>query len=199
MTDEDGPWNADGRADGDRRAGTAVAVDGANAVDGVDAVDEVDADGFFDRLDPDMCVVTAVAGGERAGCLVGFASQCSMRPPRFVVWLSKANRTYRVARAARYLAVHLVTPDRRDLAELFGGETGDDADKFARTGWREGPAGTALLDGAAAWFVGAVQHRVDGGDHVGHVLAPVGWGEGRPGRLLRLSDAVGIEAGHPVD
>ncbi|MBL1104108.1 flavin reductase [Streptomyces sp. 5-8] len=146
-----------------------------------------------------MCVVTAVAGGERAGCLVGFASQCSIQPPRFAVWLSKANRTYRVARTAQCLTVHLLTRDQRDLAELFGGETGDEVDKFARLDWREGHAGAAVLDGAAAWFVGTVLHRVDGGDHVGHVLEPVQWGGGPGGPLLRLSDAVSIEAGHPVE
>ncbi|MDH6565840.1 flavin reductase (DIM6/NTAB) family NADH-FMN oxidoreductase RutF [Streptomyces sp. SAI-117] len=89
-------------------------------------------DVFIDRLDPDMCVVTAAAGGERAGCLVGFASQCSMEPVRYVVWLSKANRTYRVARTASRLAVHLLTREQRALAELFGGRTGDRTDKFAR-------------------------------------------------------------------
>ncbi|MGW2485923.1 flavin reductase family protein [Streptomyces sp. NPDC001606] len=156
-------------------------------------------DGFFGRLDPDMCVVTAVAGGERAGCLVGFASQCSIQPPRFTVWLSKANRTYRVARAAHCLAVHLLTRDQRDLAELFGGETGDEVDKFAGLDLREGPGGALVLGDVAAWFVGTVLHRIDGGDHVGHVLDPVEWGGGRSGPLLRLSDAISIDAGHPAD
>ncbi|MFG2359541.1 flavin reductase family protein [Streptomyces sp. NPDC048521] len=146
-----------------------------------------------------MCMVTAVADGERAGCLVGFASQCSIHPLRFAVWLSKANRTYRVARAAQHLAVHLLTRDQRDLAELFGGETGDEVDKFARLDWGEGPEGTAVLTDAAAWFVGTILHRTDGGDHVGFVLDPVRSGEGRDGPLLRLSDAHGIDAGHPAE
>ncbi|MGW5461718.1 flavin reductase family protein [Streptomyces sp. NPDC003996] len=154
---------------------------------------------FFARLNPDMCVVTAVADGERAGCLVGFASQCSIRPPRFTVWLSKANHTYRVARAAQHLGVHLITRDQRNLAELLGGETGDEVDKFARLEWTEGYGGAVVLRNTAAWFVGAILHRIDGGDHVGFVLDPVQWGEGRPGPLLRLSDAAGIKAGHPVD
>jgi flavin reductase (DIM6/NTAB) family NADH-FMN oxidoreductase RutF len=158
-----------------------------------------DVDGFFHRLDPDMCVVTAAAGGERAGCLVGFASQCSIRPPRFAVWLSKANRTYRVARAAQCLAVHLLTRDQHGLAELFGGRTGDETDKFARLDVAEGHGGAVVLRDAAAWFVGTILHRTDGGDHVGFVLDPVQWGQGREGRLLRLSDAVGIDAGHPAD
>ncbi|MFE2251449.1 flavin reductase, partial [Streptomyces lavendulae] len=47
-------------------------------------------DPFTDYLDgPVYVVAVAVAvGAERAGCLVGFASQCSIDPPRFIVWLS---------------------------------------------------------------------------------------------------------------
>ncbi|MFS4097686.1 flavin reductase family protein [Streptomyces sp. AF1A] len=177
----------------------AVAQGSEDAVGTRDAVGAEDADGFFHRLDPDMCVVTAAAGGERAGCLVGFACQCSIRPPRFAVWLSKANRTYRVARAAQCLTVHLLTREQRELAELFGGRTGDEVDKFAGLDVAEGHGGAVVLKDAAAWFVGTILHRTDGGDHVGFVLDPVQWGQGREGQLLRLSDAAGIEAGHPVD
>ncbi|MFJ4468000.1 flavin reductase family protein [Streptomyces sp. NPDC089424] len=159
-------------------------------------------DEFTDRLDPDMYVVTAVAGEERAGCLVGFASQCSLRPVRFVVWLSEANRTFRVARSARFLAVHLLGPEQSGLAEIFGGRTGDDGhDKFRDVRWRPGHGGTAVLEDAEAWFVGRAVERVGGGDHVGFVLDPVEWGarDASGGPLLRLSDTYGIEPGHPVE
>ncbi|MEV5343931.1 flavin reductase family protein [Streptomyces sp. NPDC052676] len=159
-----------------------------------------DTDSFFDRLDPEMCVVTAAVGEERAGCLVGFSAQCSMRPLRYVVWLSKVNRTYRVAREADRLAVHLLTRDQHELARLFGGETGDEVDKFTRVRWRRGPGGEIVLEDAAAWFVGTVRTRVDGGDHVGFVVEPEHAGgreDGRP--LLRLRDALDISPGHPVD
>ena len=36
-------------------------------------------------VDTPAYVVTASAGGERAGCLVAFATQCSIEPPRFGV------------------------------------------------------------------------------------------------------------------
>ncbi|WP_329270763.1 flavin reductase family protein [Streptomyces pseudovenezuelae] len=159
-------------------------------------------DVFTDRLDPDMCVVTAAAGGDRAGCLVGFASQCSIEPVRYAVWLSKANRTYRVARTAHRLAVHLLTREQRGLAELFGGETGDRTDKFARVHWREEAGGAVVLDEAAAWFVGRVVQRVEGGDHEGFVLEPETWGgraDTEGADLLRLSDATSISPGHPAD
>jgi flavin reductase (DIM6/NTAB) family NADH-FMN oxidoreductase RutF len=160
-----------------------------------------DMDAFTGRLNPDMCVVTAAAGGERAGCLVGFASQCSIRPVRFVVWLSEVNQTFRVARSADVLAVHLLTREQRDLAELFGGQTGDRVDKFAHVRWRQGYGGAVVLPDARAWFVGRIVLHAGGGDHVGFVLDPVEWGErdGDDEPLLRLADARTIAPGHPVD
>jgi flavin reductase (DIM6/NTAB) family NADH-FMN oxidoreductase RutF len=159
-------------------------------------------DTFTDRLNPDMYVVTATARGERSGCLVGFASQCSISPPRFVVWLSKANRTFRVAEHADRLAVHVLTREQHDLADLFGGRTGDDGvDKFAHVRWAERQGGAAVLQDAPAWFVGRVVERTDGGDHVGFVLDPVesGGRDGPDGPLLRLADVLDISPGHPVD
>jgi flavin reductase (DIM6/NTAB) family NADH-FMN oxidoreductase RutF len=162
----------------------------------------VGMDAFIDKLNPEMCIVTATAGEERAGCLVGFASQCSMRPVRFVVWLSKVNRTYEVARAADFLAVHLLAREKREVAALFGGQTGHRVDKFARTAWTEGHGGAAVLREACAWFVGRIVRHVEGGDHVGFVLDPVEYGgheESDGGPLLRLADALFIDPGHPVD
>ncbi|CAM5690759.1 Oxidoreductase OS=Streptomyces glaucescens OX=1907 GN=SGLAU_29680 PE=4 SV=1 [Streptomyces glaucescens] len=160
----------------------------------------VDTDAFFDRLNPQMCVVTAAVGDERAGCLVGFSAQCSIRPLRYVVFLSKANRTYRVARDADRLAVHLLTRDQHELAALFGGETGDEVDKFTRVRWRRGHGGAVVLEDAAAWFVGAVRTRVDGGDHVGFVLEPERSGQRGDDRPpLRLRDSLDIDPGHPAD
>ncbi|MEU6256777.1 flavin reductase family protein [Streptomyces sp. NPDC047043] len=158
-----------------------------------------DADAFTDLLNPEMCVVTAATGDERSGCLVGFFSQCSIRPVRFAVWLSTANHTYRVACAADRLAVHLLTRDQHELAVLFGGECGDRIDKFEGVRWTRGHGGTVVLQDAAAWFVGTVERRVDGGDHVGFVVQPEQWGRRTEGHLLRLGDAGDIEPGHPVE
>jgi flavin reductase (DIM6/NTAB) family NADH-FMN oxidoreductase RutF len=160
-----------------------------------------DLDPFTEALDYPLYVVTAEAAGERAGCLVGFGSQCSIRPARFMVWLSKANRTYRVAARADRLAVHLLRRDQEGLAGLFGGETGDRTDKFARTTWHPGPGGAPVLDEAPAWFVGRVGSRLDAGDHVGFLLVPeVARHPGSDGlRPLSLADGSGITPGHPVN
>ena len=57
-------------------------------------------------FDPALVIVTTAAGDQRAGCVVGFHSQCSIDPLRYAVWLSKANLTYRVALLATHVAVH---------------------------------------------------------------------------------------------
>lgn len=93
-------------------------------------------DSFTDVLDYPMYVVTAAADGEQAGCLVGFGSQCSIDPPRFMVWISTSNRTYRVARRASHVAVHVLRREQEPTADWFGGRTGDDVDKFERVAWR---------------------------------------------------------------
>ncbi|MFF4315654.1 flavin reductase family protein [Streptomyces sp. 900105755] len=158
-------------------------------------------DPFTDLLDYPMYVVTAQAGEEAAGCLVGFASQCSIQPARFMVWLSRANRTCRVAERADRLAVHLLRTDQHRLARLFGGETGDRTDKFTQVPWHRGPGGSLILDEAPAWFVGRVENRVDGGDHVGFLLAPEAaerlTGSRTP--LLTLHHTHDITPGHPAD
>lgn len=125
------------------------------------------------ELDAPMLIVCAEAGGERAGCLVGFWTQASIRPPRFLVCLSHRNRTYRVAVRARTLTVHFVPEGAERLARLFGGETGDAVDKLAAVEWRRGPGGAPLLAGIETWFAATVVERIPLGDHDGFLLAPV--------------------------
>ncbi|GGX09558.1 oxidoreductase [Streptomyces chryseus] len=157
-------------------------------------------DTFTDLLDYPMYLVTAATADERAGCLVGFASQSSIDPPRFVVWLSRANHTYRVARRASHLGVHLLRREDKAPAALFGGETGDSVDKFTRVAWRPEAGGTPVLDEACAWFVGRVREHFDGGDHVGFLLEPVACSPRPPGRpqLLAFTDVTDLTPGHPA-
>jgi flavin reductase (DIM6/NTAB) family NADH-FMN oxidoreductase RutF len=148
-------------------------------------------------LDYPMFVVTTRTGDEQAGCLVGFASQVSIRPPRFLAGLSKLNHTYRVAIGASHLAVHLIKRQHCELARLFGSETGDRIDKFARCTWHSGPHGLPILDDAAGWFAGAVLGRFDLGDHVGFLLEPVaGNAPDEFGQLVTYSDVRDLEPGH---
>jgi flavin reductase (DIM6/NTAB) family NADH-FMN oxidoreductase RutF len=152
---------------------------------------------LMSELDYPMFIVTTVAGdGERAGCLIGFATQISIKPPRFLAGLSHKNRTYRVAQRAQHLGVHFVPADGTEIAELFGSETGDEVDKFARCEWREGPEGVPILAGLPNWFVGRIVDRVDAGDHDAMILEPVAGERQADEEELTFHRAKRIEPGH---
>jgi flavin reductase (DIM6/NTAB) family NADH-FMN oxidoreductase RutF len=154
-------------------------------------------DQLVSLLDYPMFVVTARTDDELAGCLVGFATQASIHPPRFLVGLSIRNHTYRVASRAEHLAVHLVLRRHCELARLFGSETGDEVDKFERCAWHPGPKDMPILDDAAGWFVGHVLSRYDLGDHVGFLLEPVaGDAPERFEQLVTFADVRDLDPGH---
>jgi riboflavin biosynthesis pyrimidine reductase/flavin reductase (DIM6/NTAB) family NADH-FMN oxidoreductase RutF len=149
-------------------------------------------------LEYPMIVVTATDGHERSGCLVGFSTQVSIHPPRYMVWISKRNHTYQVASRADALAVHFPASGQHDMAELFGSETGDQVDKFASCEWHEGPEGAVIVDAIPRWFVGRITETLDSGDHVGFLLQPLD-GECRPwSGQLGFQEVKGIPPGHPA-
>jgi flavin reductase (DIM6/NTAB) family NADH-FMN oxidoreductase RutF len=143
-----------------------------------------------------LYIVTVAAGGERSGCLVGFATQCSIDPLRFLVCLSDKNHTFRVARQADVLGVHLVPEGAAALAELFGSQTGDEVDKFERCSWRTGPGGAPILDDCGNWFAGRILERIPAGDHWAFLLDPVQDADDPGERAFMFRDAQWIESGH---
>ncbi|MEV6426678.1 flavin reductase family protein [Nocardia sp. NPDC051463] len=144
-----------------------------------------------------VCVVTTRKGPQRAGCLVGFTSQVSIDPLRFLIAISKKNHTFELAMCAHHLAVHLLDRDQISLAALFGTETGNDIDKFAHCDWHPGPASLPILDAAAGWFCGRILERQDFGDHVGLLVAPEAGSAPPPRtRALRYSEVSQLRPGH---
>lgn len=153
-----------------------------------------------------MVIVTARdSTGRAGGCLCGFTSQCSIDPPRLVVWISRANATYPIAVEAEILAVHAATDRRRDLARWFGEVTGDDLDKLAPLARHPGPEGSILLDGLPDVVIGRVVHRIvlpdgaGGADHEGFVLEPLDVRvDPDSDQPLRLQATLDLEPGHPA-
>ncbi|WP_007512664.1 flavin reductase family protein [Pseudofrankia saprophytica] len=144
-----------------------------------------------------MILVTAASDGERAGCLVGFHAQSSITPPRYCVWLSKANHTYRVALRSTHFGLHFLAADDHATAEAFGSVSGDDTDKFAGRSVLAGPGGVPLLTDLPNRLVGRRLCALDdGGDHVCFTLEPVAASAPEPFTPLRLSQALDIAPGH---
>jgi flavin reductase (DIM6/NTAB) family NADH-FMN oxidoreductase RutF len=69
-------------------------------------------------LDYPLYVVTTAVAQQPAGCLVGFATQCSIHPPRFLACISRKNHTFLVAVQAPTLAVHIVEEKDKRIADL---------------------------------------------------------------------------------
>ncbi|WP_039805412.1 flavin reductase family protein [Nocardia araoensis] len=156
-------------------------------------------DAVVAAADYPVLLVTVQAAGRRAGCLVGFATQVSIEPRRFLIGLSKKNYTYRVAQHADRLAVHLLGSEQVSLARLFGGETGDDIDKFVHCDWHAGPGGIPVLSTVPSWFVGRIRDRYDLGDHVGMLLEPEDGAVLRPtAETLHYHSVADLVAGHTV-
>lgn len=151
------------------------------------------------HLDYPMFVVTVSSEVGRAGCLIGFATQCSMRPPRWYIGISKVNRTFDIAATARLVVVHALGPGDMALARLFGEETGDDVDKFSRCKWHTGPDGqSVVLTDCPRWFAGEIVDRIEPGDHLGLVLAPVAAECKDHGPQLGFQAVRDFHPGHPA-
>ena len=155
-------------------------------------------DDLVGAFDAPLVIVTAAAGELRGGCLVGFHGQAGIEPVRYGVRLSRANHTFRVAMFAEHLAVHALDRGDGDLAELFGGTTGDHDDKFARCDWDSGPTGVPLLRRCPSRLVLRTAAIVDdGSDHVGFIGAVLEATVTAGLVPLRASDAGAMRAGHP--
>lgn len=151
---------------------------------------------FAAQLDYAMFVVTTSDGRERSGCLVGFAMQCSIDPPRFIICISNKNHTVKVIRRAEVAVVHLVPDDAIELAELFGASSGDRIDKFSRCEWVEGPGGVPVLARCKSWFAARIEERWDTGDHVTLLMRPFQVETPEKVSPLMFERAKGIPPGH---
>lgn len=144
-----------------------------------------------------LYVVTAGSADQVSGCLAGFVTQCSIEPVRFLICVSVVNHTFGVAQNSDGLALHLLGADQKDVASLFGEESGDWTEKFERLEWMPGVTGAPRLADCAAWVEGPVITTLAAGDHHAFVIDVAAGGDGpRAGRLM-FSSASDLQAGHP--
>jgi len=102
-----------------------------------------------------------------------------------------------MAARSDYLVVHVVERRHVGLARLFGGQTGDQVNKFDHCSWHTGPHAMPILDDAVAWFVGKTLKRVDLGDHIGYLLEPGAGAAGEPtDNLVSFPDVADLTPGH---
>ncbi|MBF6554959.1 MAG: flavin reductase [Acidimicrobiales bacterium] len=154
---------------------------------------------FTDRVEYSFFVVTTASSPrDISGCLAGFVTQCSIRPPRFLICISKVNHTYFVAERAEGVVLHILGRDQTELASLFGGHTGDNFAKFQHCHWSPGTTGAPVLSDCAAWIECLILERFDVGDHQALLARPVAGDGGQCQGVLTSHTLPPLEPGHPV-
>jgi flavin reductase (DIM6/NTAB) family NADH-FMN oxidoreductase RutF len=117
-----------------------------------------------------VTIVTA-GGASPAGFTATSFTSVSLRPPLVSFCLDRASSSWPAVETAGHVAVHLLGTGQERLARTFATSG---IDRFAApTAWRPGPHGVPLLDGALAWLVCRVVHRIGAGDHAIVLAEPV--------------------------
>ena len=111
-----------------------------------------------------VTVVTATDGEGRAiGFTANSFTSVSLDPALLLVCVAKRSSNYATLTCAGGFAVNILAEDQETVSNTFARPS---EDRFAAVAWRSGPAGSPVLDGAAAWFDCAMHEIVDAGDHV---------------------------------
>jgi flavin reductase (DIM6/NTAB) family NADH-FMN oxidoreductase RutF len=108
-------------------------------------------------------VATLQQDGEPRGFTANSFTSVSLDPPLVLICIAKTASSYPVFAAAEHFSVNVLAEAQADISSLFATKS---AEKFAKTNWRKGPAGSPILDSVVAWFDCQRHDMVDAGDHI---------------------------------
>ncbi|CAN7366330.1 alpha/beta fold hydrolase [Bosea sp. LjRoot9] len=108
-------------------------------------------------------VATLQEDGEPRGFTANSFTSVSLDPPLVLVCIAKTASSCPVFSKAGHFSVNILAESQADISNLFATRS---ADKFARTAWRKGPAGSPILNDVAAWFDCRQHELIEAGDHV---------------------------------
>jgi len=108
-------------------------------------------------------VTTVDPEGQPTGMTASSFNSLSLSPA-LVLWsIDKNTGCFEAFNHCEYFAIHTLTAEQQALSSLFAKRG---VDKFSSLEYREGDAGTPLLEEFCARFECQIEHRYDGGDHV---------------------------------
>ncbi|MEZ6064445.1 MAG: flavin reductase family protein [Planctomycetaceae bacterium] len=128
---------------------------------------------LFRLLDREVWIVTASTETSRGGLVATSVMQASIVPdePRVVVGIARQHATWSLIEASGVFALHLIAPDRIDLAERFGLHSGREIDKFAGLELLDGQCDPPILAASVAWLRCEVESGWDSGDRTFYLAA----------------------------
>jgi flavin reductase (DIM6/NTAB) family NADH-FMN oxidoreductase RutF len=123
------------------------------------------------RVDRELWLVSAAAGGRRGGLIASFVMQAALTPelPRVLIGLAVQHQTRTLIEESRAFALHLLAQEQVEWVWRFGLQSGRDVDKFAGLTVTEGVIGVPLLVEAPAWLECRVEARWDYGGRILYV------------------------------
>lgn len=114
-----------------------------------------------------MTGVTVVTSHDTDGQPLGFTANSftsvSLDPPMILVCLANTSQNYDTLVNADGFAVNILSEAQIDVSNTFARPV---EDRFANVDWRNGPAGSPVIDGVSAWFDCKMHKTVEAGDHV---------------------------------
>lgn len=113
-----------------------------------------------DALGTVMTGVT-VADGKPLGFTANSFSSVSLEPPLLLVSVARSSSNYAAFAAAKGFAINVLAEDQRDISNTFARPV---ADRFSAINWQNGPNGSPILAGGAAWFDCATDQMIEAGD-----------------------------------
>lgn len=110
-----------------------------------------------------VAVITAITeDGQPAGMVVGTFSSVSLDPPLVAFFPTKSSASFALLRTAQVFCINVLASDQEPLCRKLA--TGG-ASKFDDVGWRSGPLGSPILDGAVSWIECKFNEIREAGDH----------------------------------
>jgi flavin reductase (DIM6/NTAB) family NADH-FMN oxidoreductase RutF len=125
-------------------------------------------------------ITTTDASGAPAGMTVNSFTSVSLEPPLVLVAIDRAASMHAALEQATGWAINILEAHQETLSRRFASGL---PDRFEGIGWRHGPGGEILLEGALAHLWCTPVARVPAGDHtlfLGQVLGGEAAEHGRP-------------------
>ncbi|MEV0848651.1 flavin reductase family protein [Streptomyces sp. NPDC049954] len=157
-----------------------------------------------------VAVVTAVTDeGAPDGMVVGTFSSVSLDPPLIAFFPASGSRSFARLRSASAFCVNVLASDQEPICRQIASRK---EGKFDGAGWRPGPLGSPILDGAVSWIECTFEEVREAGDHfivlgrvqdlaVDRSALPLlffqgGYGRFSPGSFVAAPDPELIQAAH---
>jgi flavin reductase (DIM6/NTAB) family NADH-FMN oxidoreductase RutF len=156
-----------------------------------------------------VCIIAAEHGGKRHGLTATAVVSITAEPPRLLVAVNKNGHSHRAISQSKAFCVNVLAESQQQIAMVFAGMLGSDADRFKSGEWSTMATGSPALKGAVAVFDCVLAEQVEQSSHTlffGDVVAvssdmrhePLLYGSRRFRNLARPGQQAGPTAS-PLD